>query len=80
MNSNKSKKTAINNCMLPCINCSICGTKIVLVPDPKFMGNAIEDHVEEHMRKVKDPTEAEAEAEHIYVDLISQVFDKASKT
>ena len=66
--------------MLPHITCSLCGTKILLIPDVKFMGNAIETHVEEHLRKVKDPAQAQAEAENIYFDLISQVFNKATET
>ncbi len=43
------------------------------------MSEAIEAHVEEHKQKVKDPKEAEAEAECIRDDLIVKVLDKASK-
>ena len=64
---------------LPVITCSFCGAKILFISDAKAMGEAIENHVEEHMKKLKDPTEEAAESERVYVDLISQVFDKASK-
>ena len=43
------------------------------------MSEAIEAHVETHKQKVKDPKEAEAEAERIRDDLIAQVLEKASK-
>lgn len=45
----------------------------------KLMSEAIEAHVPKHKQKVKDPKAAEAEAERISDDLITQVLDKASK-
>ena len=44
------------------------------------MGEAIEAHVEEHMKKSKDPAESASEAERVNIDLISQVFDIANKS
>jgi hypothetical protein len=57
-----------------------CGAKIMLVPNVKLMSEAIEAHVEKHKKKIKDPSEAEAEAERVRDYLITQVFDIASKT
>lgn len=51
----------------------------MLVPNVKLMSTAIEAHVEEHKKKIKDPDKAEAEAERIRDDLIVKVFDKASE-
>ena len=73
-----SKKKPNGNAGLPVIKCS-CGAEILLVPDVKLMSEAIEAHVEEHKQKVKDPKEAEAEAERIRDDLIVKVLNKASK-
>jgi len=38
------------------------------------MSEAIEAHVEKHKQKIKDPKAAEAEAECIRADLITQVL------
>ena len=79
MNSQVSKKKTIDIGRLPVITCSSCGAKILLILNVKAMGEAIEAHVEEHIQKVKDPSEGVEESERIYIDLISQVFDKVSK-
>jgi len=75
-----SKKKTDDTGTLPIITCSFCGAKILFISDVKVMGEAIEAHVEEHMQKSKDPTKSAQEAERIYIDLISQVFDIASKS
>jgi hypothetical protein len=62
---------------LPVIRCE-CGQKILLVPDAKVMGEAIDVHVELHKRKVKDAAKAEGEAERIRDILTGKVLDKAS--
>ena len=80
MNSDVCKRETIDTGRLPVITCSFCGAKILFIPDAKVMGEAIETHVEEHMKKIKDPAQGAAESESVYVDLISQVFDKAAKT
>ena len=49
----------------------------MLVPNVKLMSEIIEAHVEKHKQKIKDPKAAEAE--HIRVDLVTQVLEKASK-
>jgi hypothetical protein len=51
----------------------------LLVPNVKLIGEAIETHVEEHKLKVKNPAEADSEAELIRDDLITQVLKKASE-
>ncbi len=59
------------------IKCS-CGKEILLVPDVELMGEAIEAHVKEHKKKVKEAKDAEVEAERIRDFLIEKVFRKAS--
>jgi hypothetical protein len=73
MNGVKSKKQAQNG--LPVVRCE-CGAEILMVPDVKLMGEAIETHVELHMRKLKNPVRADVEAERIRDFLIGQVLDK----
>ncbi len=73
-----SQKKKISKKRLPIIKCC-CGAKILLVPNVKLMSEAIEAHTAKHKQKVKDPKEAEAEAERIRDDLIAQILDKASK-
>jgi hypothetical protein len=58
----------------------VCGEQISLVPNVELMGKAIETHVKKHIKKVKDPAEAEALAESLRDDLIVQVFDRASES
>lgn len=55
-----------------------CGIEILLLPDVKTMGNAIEAHVTQHIRKLK-PSASAAEAESLRDVLIAQVFSKLSK-
>lgn len=74
MNGVKSKKQT--NSSLPVVRCE-CGAEILMVPDVKLMGEAIETHVEFHRRKLKNPGKAEVEAERIRDFLIGQVLDKA---
>ena len=57
----------------------LCGAVILLVPNVKVMTVAIESHVVKHQQKVKDPKEAQAEAERIRDDLITKIIEKASK-
>ncbi len=49
----------------------------MLLPDVKLMGKAIEAHVEEHVKNIKEPKKAEIEAERVRDYLITKVFDKA---
>ena len=64
---------------LPTVKC-LCGTVILLVPNVKMMSQVVEAHVAKHLKKVKDPKEAQAEAERIRDDLITKILDKASKS
>jgi hypothetical protein len=70
------KKPANHN--LPLIKCTLCGAKIMLLPNVKLMSEAIEAHVEKHKHKIKDLTEAESEG--LRENLIAQVLDNASKS
>ena len=54
-----------------------CGAEILLVPNVKLMSKALEAHVQEHKRKIKDAKEAEAEAQRIMDDLIEKLLIKA---
>ncbi len=72
-------KKESRNHKLPVIKCSFCGAEIILLPNVKLMSEAIEAHVQKHIQKIKDAPKAEAEAEHLRDNLITQVLDKASK-
>jgi hypothetical protein len=74
MNGVKVKKQANNG--LPVVRCE-CGAEILMVPDVKLMGEAIEAHAELHRRKLKNSVNAEIEAERIRDFLIAQVLDRA---
>ncbi len=74
-----SKKVKVSDANLPLIEC-FCGAKILLVPNVKHMSEAIEAHVAEHTKKIKDQKEAEAEAERVRDDLIAKVLSKACET
>ena len=54
-----------------------CGAEILLLPDVRAMGQAIEVHVALHMQKLKAPAGATAEAERVRDALIAQVFSIA---
>ncbi len=71
-----SKKEKLSETALPVIRC-FCGAKILLLPDVKLMSKAIEAHVEEHTKNIKETKKAEEEAERVRDDLITKVFDKA---
>jgi hypothetical protein len=61
---------------LPLIICE-CGFEILLTPDLKSMGKAIEAHAVEHGQKEKDPKKAALEAERIENELIAQTFKQS---
>ena len=73
-----SKKRSGSN-TLPTIKC-LCGAEIAMLPDVKQMSQAIEAHILKHKKKIKDPKEAEVEAERIRDELIKQILEKASQT
>ncbi len=60
---------------MPVIKCR-CGAKILLLPNAKLMGEAIEAHVKEHKTKLKGHKNPEKEADLIGDDLIMQVISK----
>lgn len=57
-----------------------CGDEILLLPDLKEMGKAIEDHAELHLQGLKGPACAAAEAESLKNALIAQVLLIASES
>jgi hypothetical protein len=57
-----------------------CGEEILLLPDLKAMGNAIELHVTLHLQKLKTPLCNAAEAEHLKDALITQILRIASQS
>ena len=68
-----------NKDKLSLIKCE-CGAEILLIPDLKAMGIAIEEHAEQHKSKIADAEKAEAEADRIRNLLIMQVLLKAAKS
>jgi hypothetical protein len=74
-----SKKKRAGGEGMPLIEC-FCGATILLVPNVKQMSKAIEAHVQEHIKEIEDPEEAEAEAERVRDDLIAKVLGKACET
>jgi hypothetical protein len=73
--STKKVRNHSSNRNLPTILCE-CGHKILLLPDVKAMGQAIEEHALEHKRKYA-LTEEETEA--LENGLIAQALDLISK-
>jgi SpoU rRNA methylase family enzyme len=57
-----------------------CGDELLLVPDLKEMGKAIEDHVELHLQSLKAPSCTPAEAERLKDKLIAQALTKAGQS
>jgi hypothetical protein len=72
-----TKKKTRGKERLPTVKCT-CGVEILLVPNVMVMSKAIETHAEKHKKKIKDPKEAEAEADRVRDELITQVLGKAS--
>lgn len=57
-----------------------CGDELLLLPDLKEMGKAIEDHVELHLQSLKAPSCTPAEAERLKDMLIAQTLTKAGQS
>jgi len=74
MSSGKNKKRLLKK-NLPLVRCE-CGHEILLLPDLKNMGKAIEEHAMEHKNKY-GLTQEEADA--IQDNLIAQAFKLASE-
>lgn len=56
-----------------------CGDEILLLPDYKEMGRAIEDHVNMHLQNLRSPSCTLPEAQQLKDKLIAQVFSLASQ-
>ena len=63
---------------MPRVTCR-CGKEILVVPNVRLMSKAIEEHVEEHRKKLGCLKEAKEEAERIRNDLVTKVLRKASE-
>ncbi len=57
-----------------------CGDEILLLPDLKEMGKAIDDHVELHLQNLKGSPCTTAKAEQLKDMLVAQVLTKASQS
>ena len=57
-----------------------CGEEILLVPDVKAMGEAIENHVASHTNGIKDSEQKTKEETRIRDALIIQVFNLSSES
>ena len=62
---------------LQTIRCE-CGQKILVIPDVKEMGHAIESHAEKHREKERIPDKGNSTFERIQDSLIEQLLDLAS--
>jgi hypothetical protein len=58
----------------------VCGDELLLLPDLKEMGKAIEDHVDLHLQSLKAPSCTPAEAERLKDMLIAQVLTKTAQS
>jgi hypothetical protein len=74
MYSDKVKRSSSKH-NLPVLKCE-CGHEILLLPDVKALGKAIEEHVMEHKKKYALTQE---EADAIQENLIVQAFRMASE-
>lgn len=61
------------NLKLPRIRCR-CGAEILVVPNVEAMSKAIEAHVEEHKKTIKNHKEARKEAGRVRDELIEKVL------
>lgn len=57
-----------------------CGEEILLVPDVKAMGKAIDDHVDLHLHNLRAPACTATEADRLRDILIAQVLRIASQS
>ena len=66
---------ANNKHNLPIIQCT-CGFKLLLLPNAKIMGQAIEKHTLEHKKKYRLTDE---ETENLELQLVAQAFELVAK-
>ena len=57
-----------------------CGEEILMLPDLKAMGNAIEKHVDLHRKNLRVPACTRKEAERLLDALIAQVLNIAAES
>ena len=75
----KNRKLTRNHRRKERIKCE-CGTEIEFLHDVKAMGEAIEDHVALHLKRLKVPACSASEAENLRDALIAQVLRIASQS
>jgi hypothetical protein len=78
MNKNDSFSDSSSKSSLKTIRCE-CGLEILVIPDTKEMGRAIEFHAQEHQKKAPNPKEGEEIFNHIQDLIIRQVLKEAAK-
>jgi len=74
MTSMSNKKLTRSHRKIDTIKCE-CGKEIMVTPDIRAMGEAIEIHVAMHIEKMKPLAEEDAEANRLRDDLIAQLFN-----
>jgi hypothetical protein len=73
---NTPAPTSNNTFML--LKCE-CGAEILILPDAKAMGQAIDAHAMAHGLWEKEPQQAKAKTEYVRDQLIKQLFEKISQ-
>ena len=74
MTSMSNKKLTPSHRKIDTIKCE-CGKEIMVTPDIRAMGEAIEIHVAMHIEKMKPLVEEDAEANRLRDALIAQLFN-----
>jgi bifunctional ADP-heptose synthase (sugar kinase/adenylyltransferase) len=78
MQSHTQKKKIVVDANMPVIEC-FCGAKILMTPNVKEMGQAIEAHAEEHAKNYKTKKEKDEASEKVRDYLISGLLSKVSE-
>jgi hypothetical protein len=79
-NLKKENLTGNQSSTMRCIQCNICGEKILMVPTLEKMIEAIENHIDTHRKQSgSELTEDEISPADIRTNLTHQVLDQASK-
>ncbi len=77
MKAHKKTVTSESNNTFMLLKCE-CGAKILILPDAKEMGLAIDAHAMAHGLLEEDLEQAKAKTEYIRDQLIKQLFEKIS--
>jgi hypothetical protein len=63
---------------MPLIRC-LCGAKILLIPDMKAMNRALENHIDEHIKKNSKTRKSYIPPIKVRKILVEQILEKASE-